>query len=220
MKQPPMIVALLAGIFCASQAQAEVGITADLGTTGVGAHLSVPLQSNLNARFGVGFLNYSYNSSTDDVDYQLKLKLRTFDALLDYFPMDGAFRVSAGVVYNGNKIDAKGKPNKTGSYTLNGNTYTAASAGQLDGTIDFRKVAPYIGIGWGNAVKEAGWGISSDIGVLFQGAPKTALSNSGCDPLVCAALKTDVAAENGKLADKVKDFKAYPVLRISLSYRY
>ena len=116
MKQQYLIAALLAGMFCASQAQAQMAIAADVGTTGVGAHLSVPLQSKLNARFGIGFLNYSYDSSTDDVDYKLKLKLRTFDALLDYFPMDGAFRLSAGVVYNGNKIDAKGKPNKNGEY--------------------------------------------------------------------------------------------------------
>src|SRR5450830_1067136 len=126
MKQQHLIAALLARLFCVSTAHAETAISADAGTSGVGAHLSIPLQSNLNARFGVGFLNYSYDSSTTDVDYKLKLKLRTVDALLDYYPMDGIFHLTAGAVYNGNKIDAKGKPNKSGSYTLNGNTYTAA----------------------------------------------------------------------------------------------
>ena len=48
-----------------------------------------------------------------------------------------------------------------------------------------------------------------EVGVSLDsaGEPGHALRNTGCDPLVCAALKTDVADENEKLADKVKDFK-------------
>ncbi|WP_317205908.1 hypothetical protein [Janthinobacterium sp.] len=213
---------MFAGLLGAGFAQAGVGVTADLGTTGVGAHLSVPLQANLNVRVGINYLNYSYNSSTSDVEYDFKLKLRTFDALLDYYPMDSSFRVSAGLVYNGNKIDAHGKPSGTGTYTLNGHTYLASSAGTVDGAIDFRKTAPYLGIGWGNAAKDSGWGFSSDIGVLLQGAPDSSLTNNGCTAPapVCAQLATDVAAENVKLSDKVHSFKAYPVIRIGANYRF
>lgn len=214
--------ALIVGLLAAGCAQAEVAVIGDLGTTGLGAHISVPLQPNLNARFGVNYLNYSYSSATTDVNYDFKLKLNTFDALLDYFPMDGGFRVSAGAVYNGNRIDAVGKPAATGTYTLNGTTYTAANAGTINGTIDFRKVSPYLGIGWGNANKDKGWGFTTDIGVLFQGTPNTSLTNSGCTATaaVCTQLASDVAAEQVKLADDVSSFKAYPVLRVGVSYRF
>jgi hypothetical protein len=213
---------LLAGLTAAG-AHAQVGVTGSLGTTGIGAHVSVPVMPNLNARIGINALRYNYDGSTSDLDYDFKLKLRTFDALLDYFPQGTGFRLTGGIVFNGNKIDAVGRPTPGGTYTLNGRTYPAALAGTLDGRIDFRNVAPYLGIGWDNAAgKEKGWSFSSDLGVMLQGSPRTSLTSIGCTAPapVCAQLAADVAAENVRLNEEADDFKAYPVLRFGASYRF
>ena len=79
-----------------------------------------------------------------------------------------------------------------------------------------------LGIGWGNAVQTTGWGFGMDLGVAFQGAPKTSLVSTGCSALasVCTMVANDVAAENAKLAEEVKDLKFYPVLRVGVSYRF
>lgn len=214
---------LAAGMFGAGAAQSAVGVSADIGTTGVGAHLTVPLQSQLNSRFGFNYLDYSYSGSSSSVDYNFKMKLSTFDALLDWYPTTTGFRLTGGLVYNGNKITASAKPNAGGTYTFNGNTYTAAQAGKVDGKVDFRTVAPYLGIGWGNAVADdKGWGLLSDLGVMFQGSANTALSNSGCSASaqICSRLASDLAAENSKFDDKVNKFKLYPVLRVGVSYKF
>jgi hypothetical protein len=214
-------VGLAAGFFAAGVAQAEVAVTGSLGTTGLGVHLSVPVQPNVNARFGVNAMNYSYSGNTSNVDYDFKLKLQTFDALLDWFPAGGGFRVSGGAVYNGNKVNATAKSNSTGTYTFNGRTYRATDAGTVNGRIDFRKMAPYLGIGWGNALaKDKGWGFSADLGVLFQGSPRTSLTSSGCTLPDCSRLQSDIAAENQKLKDEVDSFNAYPVIRIGVSYKF
>jgi hypothetical protein len=106
------VVSIVAGLLAANCVNAaEVGTSISLGSTGLGLHLSTPITSKLNARLGLNYASYSYNGNTDDVDYDFKLKLATVDALLDYHPMDGAFRISGGVVYNGNNIDAVAKPN-------------------------------------------------------------------------------------------------------------
>ncbi len=202
---------------------ANLGLSGEVGTTGVGVHLSVPLAQQLNARFGVNYFDYSFNSSTNDVNYDARAKLRTFDALLDWFPFDNGFRLSGGVIYNGNKIDATGKPKANGIYTINGNVYTAAQAGQVDGRIDFKKFAPYLGLGYGNAAApNRGWGVTADLGVMFQGNASTSVSNSGCNATaaLCARLATDVAAENAELSDKVHGYNLYPVVRIGVSYRF
>lgn len=214
---------LVAGMLLATSVQAQVGVTTDIGTTGFGVRLSVPVQENLNARIGFNYLNYSYSDNTRDVDYDLKLKLKSLEALLDWFPMQSQFRISAGLVYNDNQVNATGRSNSNGEYTINGNTYNATNAGRIDGNIDFRKVAPYLGIGWGNALAtNKGWGFSSDLGVLFQGPPNTSLTNSGCtlpgDD--CARLASDVSAENARLRDKADSFKFYPVVRIGVSYKF
>ena len=225
MMKPAFVAAsLLAVLLTSGTASAtDLALTADLGTTGIGLHLSLPLQKNLNARLGFNTLNYSYASSSNNVDYDFKLKLNTLDALVDYYPGEGNFRLTGGLTYNNNKITAVGKSNASGTYIINGTAYTAANAGQINGKIDFRKVAPYLGIGWGNALKtETGWGFSADAGVLFQGSPNTSLTSSGCTAPGngCSSLNSDLDAENRRLRDKANDLKLYPVLRVGASYRF
>ena len=218
------IVSAVLVAFAASNAAhaADLAATVDLGSTGFGLHLTTPLAAQLNARVGLNYANYSSDGNTTDVQYDFKLKLATVDALLDYHPFGSAFRVSGGIIHNGNRIDVNARPNANGSYTINGRSYSAASVGQMKGDIEFRKVAPYLGIGWGNAVQTAGWGFGMDLGVAFQGAPKTRLVSTGCAALaaVCTMIANDVAAENAKLAEEVKDLKLYPVLRVGVSYRF
>jgi hypothetical protein len=221
MKNGFIVCGLVAGLFAGASAQAEVGVAGSIGTTGVGVHLSVPVKQSLNARFGLNGLNYSYDSSTENIDYDLKLKLRTVEALLDWFPTSSQFRLSGGVVYNGNKVNANGRPNRTGSFTLNGTTYTEADIGTVNGRIDFRKVAPYLGIGWGNALaKDKGWGFSADLGALFQGSARTSLTARNCPTSVCDQLSADLAAEKRELDDDVNSFKVYPVIRVGISYKF
>lgn len=222
MKKSLFVLAIF-GAFAASAAQAaDIDASAELGTTGIGAHIVVPLQEQWNARFGINALNYNYNTTANSTDYDFKLRMQTFDALLDYYPAAGSFRVTGGLAYNNNKLDGTAKPSAGGTYTFNGTTYSAASAGTVNGTVDFNKAAPYLGIGWGNAVaKNKGWGFTADVGVLFQGSPRTTLSNSGCTAgAACTALALDLAAETAKVNDKANDFKYLPVLRIGATYRF
>lgn len=218
---------LIAGLITTAGAHAEVGdvgVAGNVGTTGIGFHATFPLRPDMNARLGLGYLGYSYSGSTRDMNYDLKLTANTYDALLDWYPRkDSAFRLTAGLAYNGNKIDVHGRPNASGNYTIQGNTYDAASVGNVTGKVDFNKVAPYLGIGWGRpSKKEKGWSFSTDIGVLLQGSPKTSLASNGCtaSAAVCNQFANDVARENAALRDEVSKFKVYPVLRVGISYKF
>lgn len=211
-------------MFAAGSAFAQVDVTGDVGTTGIGVHGSFPLRPDLNLRLGMGYLGYSYSGSTRDLDYDLKLKSNTYDALVDWFPkQDSAFRLTAGLAYNGNKIEAKARSNAAGTYTIGGNTYNAADVGMVEGKVGFNKLAPYLGIGWGRPTpKDKGWAFSTDVGVLFHGSPKTSLTSSGCtaSTAVCSQFASDVARENAALRDEVSRLKVYPVLRVGVSYRF
>jgi hypothetical protein len=216
-----LALALLAGFSCAAANAADVAVSATAGTTGFGLHASFPIQPKLNARVGFNYLNYDSTGNTTDADYNYKLKLRTFDVLADYFPMDNGFRMTGGLVYNGNKVDVDMKAKSGAQYVVNGTTYTAAQAGSINGSVDFKKIAPYLGIGWGNAVANKGWGFTADLGVMFQGNPETNLTSSGCQaPVNCAKLASDIAVEKNKLNDDVNSYKTYPVIRVGASYRF
>ncbi|WP_109370533.1 MULTISPECIES: hypothetical protein [unclassified Massilia] len=212
-------------LLLAGAAQAQIGVTADLGTTGAGFHLVVPMESNLNGRFGANMFNHDFDRSTNGVDYAIKGKLRTFDVLFDWYVREGSpFHLTGGLVYNGNRFDASAQANQFGKLTLNGNTYTAADIGILKGRIDYRKAAPYLGIGWGNAlVTNAGhWSFNADLGAFYQGNPNVDLGSYGCTVSkdTCDALFKDVAAERLRLKDDVSGFKLYPVARASLNYGF
>lgn len=211
------------GAFAASTAHADTAVSLSAGTTGMGIHLTAKFTDNVNFRFGLNGYNHDTTESTDDANYNLDVKLQTVDALVDYHPFGGGFRLTGGVMYNGNKLDARATPTGAGTYTFNGQTYTAADAGDVTGKIDFNKIAPYVGIGFGNAVaKNKGWGFTADLGVMFMGSAKINLASNNCTATstVCDQLTNDLQAESAELRDDAKDFRYYPVARVGVAYRF
>lgn len=213
------------GILAVPAVHAESGAasSASIGTTGVGLHLVLPYTDHIQFRAGYNGYSDSTTESTSDATYDVSAKLSTFDALVDYFPSAGSFRLTGGLIYNGNKLDLTARPNGGASYTFNGTNYAASDVGQIRGDVDFNKVAPYLGIGFGNTVqKKKGWGFTADLGVMFQGTPNVNLRSSDCSAgtAICSQLATDLAAENSELRDKAKDFQYYPVVRVGLSYKF
>jgi hypothetical protein len=213
----------LAGLTNSANA-ADVGLTLDAGTTGAGLHLVFALPMDLNARVGANALNFNYSRSSSQSDYDFGLKLQTIDALVDWFPTKGSgFRFTTGLVFNGSKMDYNMKVNAGNQYVLNGNTYAISQVGSIHGAVEYKKVAPYLGIGWSNLPTSGkGWGFTADMGLMFQGNPDSTLVNSSCTAaaVVCAQLASDLAAEKANLDDLLNNFKTYPVLRMGASYAF
>ncbi|GAA4015895.1 hypothetical protein [Actimicrobium antarcticum] len=205
-----------------------------VGTTGLAIHGVGAINSEMNARIGVNYFNnVDFSTNTKYVDWNLHLKLRTFDFLLDWFPWDSNFRFTSGVVFNRNQIEAQGTyANVDGigigglpftSFTYQGVDYNVSQVGGLKGKIDFQPVSPYLGMGWGNALKDGkGWGLSSDVGILFQGSPTSRTSAENCTlpSRACEMISILLASEDQRLNDKLKRFRAYPVIRVGVNYRF
>jgi hypothetical protein len=213
-----------AALLAAGSASAQVGVTADVGTTGVGFHVVVPMETYLNGRFGANYFKHDFDKTSNGVNYDVKGKLQTVDILFDWYLNEGSnFHLTGGLVYNGNKFNVHAKPNGAGVFTINGNTYTAADVGVLSGRLDYRKAAPYLGIGWGNALAQASrWNVNTDLGVFYQGNPNVQLASIGCTTsmTVCTTLAKDVAVARQNLRDDSDSFKFYPVVRVSIGYRF
>lgn len=203
----------------------DFSVTGKIGTLGLGAELDIALTDSLGARIGLNSYSYQYYANSSTVNYDFHLKLQTVSALADWYPFaDNSFRTSIGAMYNNNKVSLNGQP-IGGTYTINGNTYSSADVGSLQGEMSFNKVAPYIGIGWGKPSPTGrGWGMTTDFGVLFQGTPKTSLAAT-CGSAIagttnCTQLQSDTAAENTKLQSALSNFKWWPVASIGISYQW
>jgi len=217
--------AVAAALLHAALAHAnDLAVSLDAGTTGLGAHLTAPLAASVNVRAGMNYLSHSFERNVNGLDYHLKLKLHTVDLLADWYVIPASrFHVTGGAVYNGSKFDALALTDSSGNYRVNGRTYPGALVGKVFGKVDFRKTAPYLGIGWGNAVGPGDkWGFQADLGALFQGKANVRLSNAGCTAIAaaCAQLASDVAAQQASLADDLDSFRVYPVVRVGVSYHF
>ncbi|MFN2644796.1 MAG: hypothetical protein ABR570_07395 [Burkholderiales bacterium] len=189
-----------------SGAAQAAGIGIRAGTTGIGADVGFGIAPTLSARVGYSALKWGYDTSTSSVNYNGNLKLSNLSGLIDFHPFGPAFRFSGGIILNGNKYEATGRP-------------TGGLPGSFNATVEpAHRAAPYLGIGWGN-VSGTGVNFYTDLGVMFMGSPKATLSAdcTGLSGAQCSALQSQAAAEQSRLEDDLKRFKAYPVLNIGFT---
>ena len=193
-----------AALFASGAAQA-FGIGVRAGTTGLGADIGWGIAPTLSARLGYSALKWGYDADTAHAHYDGDLKLSNLSGLLDFHPLGPSFRLTGGVIFNDNKYQATGRP--------------SSGPGSFDATVEpGRSAAPYLGVGWGN-VAGAGVNFYADLGVMFMGAPKATLTANcgGLSGAACTTLRNEAAAQQAELEDKLKHFKAYPVLNLGVT---
>ncbi len=198
-------------------------VSARASTLGAGVEVRKAFGSQLAVRGLVSGYGYSLEEEYSDVEYEGDLDLRSGGVLFDWHPGGYWFRVSAGLLLNGNELDLDAEP-VGGTFEFNDVEYSAAQVGSATGKAEFDDIAPYLGFGFARA-PDAGRGlsVSMDIGVLFQGAPSFDLQVN-CGMAVpaetCAQIRHDADAERAQFEDDADDFEYYPVIAVGLGYRF
>ncbi len=209
-------VLLSSGMGCADSG--GLAISGKVGTLGLGGELTTGITSNINTRVGINALDLDFEAEPDNIEYDVGLDLYSFSALLDWHVFNDSFRVSGGLLVNKNELDVYARP--TTPQEIGGTSYTPAEMGTLSGDVDFKDIAPYVGIGWGNALdRSQRWGFTCDFGVAYTRSPHVSLSANGLlasDPAFQAAL----AREKDDIEDELKAFKFYPVISLGFFYRF
>lgn len=195
---------------------AAVGLK--VSTLGAGIEAVNSFNDQLNGRFSVQYFKYSDDYSSSSVNYDGDLVLKSVLGTLDYYPFESIFHLSAGALLNGNKIDLRGESLKgaTGDNSLVG-----ALLGNLEGNVQGNTIAPYFGLGFGNPVvgDQGGFGFKADVGLVYHGNPTVSLSADGL--LAGTPLgQTLIAQEEAELQDDVDGYEWYPVVGLSLFYRF
>ena len=217
-----LLCSLLLGCLPVTSAVADTGDFAlgiKASTLGAGAEGIVGILPALNLRAGANALSVDFDINTSDIDYDVDADLLSFPIMLDWYPFKkSGFRFSAGALINKNESDLEASSQS--SYTLDGTTYTAAQLGTLNGKVDFNEVAPYVGIGWGNALgKDKRWSFTCDFGVVFQGKANIDLSVTGpiaSDP----TFQTNLAQEKRELEDELENYQYYPLIALGITYKF
>jgi hypothetical protein len=210
---------LIAGISQAARADfAGLAIAGRAGSLGLGGELMANFLETVNGRAGITYFPLGIGAEIGDVRFDFDLRTLTFPLTMDWYPFHNAFHLSGGLIINQTEMNLDAQSNA--SLTIGGTRYSASDLGMVRGNVRFNPVAPYVGIGWGNAFgREQRWGILTDLGVAFLGSPHVSLSATGpiaSDP----TFRHDLAREEDDIKGDLNIFRFYPVFSISLFYRF
>ncbi len=220
----------MAGTFLSTSALADsVGVI--LGTGGVGAEWTMPVSERVQTRVALSYLKVDADEESDDIEYSAEFDNIALGVLLDWHPFAGGFRMSAGMALADFGIDLQANAQEE-PYEIGDNEYTGDL--QLDGAVDFNKVAPYFGIGWGASVGETGLSFVTNLGVLLIGKPTVSLDASGSvsqldesgNPGQTLAVNAfpefqqDLQKERNNAEQDLEDFSFYPVFNLGMSYAF
>ena len=202
-------------------------ITPEISTLGVGATVTKSITPNVNAKVGINGLGISRDISLSDVDYKANLNLFNVSTLADYHPWkNGGFRLTGGLVFQDNNIEGTGKAKNGGKINIKGVDYdTTTQLTSVKAKVSLgNSVAPYLGIGWGNAVKPGKhWGFSTSLGVMFAGSPKVVLTpefGPGATPDLKEKINNNIEAERKKQESDLNWLNIYPVFSLGVSYQF
>jgi hypothetical protein len=200
------------------------GLGIGAGTLGAGVSIVKSIVSHrLTAELDLNApLRLSYTTDASGTHYSGKLRTEAPGVLLNFFPSDvHLFHVSAGAYYDDNRVDL-GAQFAPGAFTLNGRHYTSSELTSLSDRVTFRRVAPYLGLGWGDGTASTGWHFNANAGVLYQGSARVDLI--GTTPYLTGspqydALFASLDGQRSAIGDALdQHLKWYPVLSVQLLY--
>ena len=92
----------------------EWAIAAKAGTLGLGGDLTTNLIPQVNLRAGVQWLGFDFDAEFGDVDYDVDLDLLHPLVMVDWYPFNGSFRVSGGVLFHRRRHSTAGQVGHVG----------------------------------------------------------------------------------------------------------
>ncbi len=189
-----------------------------ISTLGAGLEAERTFSDSISGRIGVNYFTYNYVATINSTAYNFDLNLMTVSALVDWRPFKGSFRISGGVMYNDNHLDANAK--SASNYSVGNAVYNNDQVGNLAGKIEFNSIIPYLGLGWNPSFgKDKRFSLLIDLGVVYQGTPEVTLSADGTNENNLT-FQNDLQQEEDDLQSQLDGYEYYPVVGIGLSYRF
>lgn len=221
-----------------SHAFRDVGMYQRVGTGGIGLDIATAVSQKLNIRVGADFFSYATSFQDQGANVDLRLRLLSGHAALDWFPFAGRFRVSPLVVFGNNtRIRGTVLVPAGSTITLAGEDYTSSHQDPLHGSasIDVARVSPGLSVGFGNMVPRARGRLSFpfEAGFYYAGQPrlKVAFSGSACDPTQPEAIgcqpvsqdpgfQRDLVAFRARNANNLSYISFVPIVSVGCSWRF
>ena len=198
------------------------GFSVKAGTLGIGAEISVSIVDNIRIRGGYNYLTWSFDSTLDDIEYEFEPQFNSFSAILDWHPLRGSFFFSGGAIFNNNNVAVSGTLNQGLVPSELARGAFLVDLVSISGDVEFSPVAPYLGFGWRSNNGEPGWGLTCELGVMFQGAPDVVnlRINAPIDVNSAVEVQAFLAEQEKEIEDELSKFEYYPVASLMATYTF
>jgi hypothetical protein len=227
----------------------RLALGAVISPLGVGAEAAMNVHDHFDVRVMGNLFSYSTTFNTNGFNIDANLHMASAGASLDYYPFHNGFRLSPGILaYNQNRADANAPVTPGTSFTLNNQTFYAATPNPAlgitalsgTGTLGLHSTRPAFTAttGWGSLLPRSGrhWAIPFEIGAAFTGSPSLNMNLTGwacydqaqtlCtnvnDPAnpISVQIQNDLQAQLAKWKNDLDPLKVYPIISTGIVFNF
>ena len=202
------------------------GVIARVSTVGIGADVVKSLTKNLNLRGGFSVFEIQLSEALEtEIKYDQDLRVSLGVPLsLDWYPFNDWFFFNGGLSFNLNRVRFRSRTDSAeGTINIGDKEFDVALAGQIEAKVTYPLVSPFLGFGFGNAVKRnRGFGFFMNAGVLFQGKGSLDVKVTGSALVNDPEFNEAIIDETAELREQitVDTLTAFPILVLGVSYQF
>jgi hypothetical protein len=192
-----------------------VSVQVLVGSQGIGADVKYGILPKLSGRAGFGIIPVTVNGvfgfSSITTENQLSARFSNVHLLADYSPFNsGRFRIVGGAAYL-----VKGNANvlitPTGNYQFGNSTVNSSQVGVLQASVDWKGVAPYLGVSLFRAFPSKFFNTNIDIGTYYLSSPGTSLTGT--------KMLADNSSEEPQFNKNMQGYRWLPVIQLNFNFR-
>ena len=186
-----------------------------VGSQGIGADVRYGILPRLSGRLGFGIIPVTVNGvfgfSSTATDNQLSARFSNIHLLADYSPFSWSrFRLVGGAAYLV-KGNASVIITPTGSYQFGNTSVNSSQIGVLQASVDWKGVAPYLGLSLLRAFPNKFFNTNIDIGTYYLSSPGTSLTGT--------KMLSDNSSQEPKFNQNMQGYRWLPVVQLNFNFR-
>ncbi|MGV3546497.1 MAG: hypothetical protein ACO1N4_05495, partial [Pedobacter sp.] len=194
-----------------------IAVQLNVGTQGIGAAVNYGVYNNLAVRLGVNAIpikaNDVFKISGFNSTSHVSADFYNIHLLADYTPFkqQAWFRLVGGFAYfikaNGNVRIIPSDDYKYGDLTL-----TEDQIGYVDLNVDWKGLAPYLGLGFLRSFPKRKFNVNLDLGTYYLNRPEADIIGTG--------ILSGNSSQSGQFQSNIKNYRWLPILQLNFNYKF
>lgn len=202
-------------------------------TLGAGIEIATPVSRTLYLRSSFNMLAFDYPFSIHGVNYNARLHFKSSGTTLDWYPNHHGFRISPGILWVKNTLDAPASVGPGQVFKLSTQTFLNSVDDPVNGYASVvypHTIAPMVLFGFRNTVPHTSGHLTIPVefGVAYTGAPKinVALNGTACSTDGCFSFDSNADAQKflkqevQNLNDDLRYLPVYPILSVGVALHF